>query len=139
LRPRTERSARVPAEDILLDSGLRTAGSIQEEIIRIEAGIANILPGIKMVPVRAAFQDGVDIAAAVAALSGIIEAGAYLELLDCIGSGKGSLGQLTERIVGSRDSFDQVVVIVFAPSVHIDSHEAAAQLRGIVQVRRRAR
>src|SRR5258708_36153128 len=85
------------------------------------------------------FQHGVDVAAAIAALRGVIEAGGDLEFLDGVGIGNGGEGQLSTGEIGGRDPFDQVVVIGLSLAIHVDPCSAAAQVSGIVDIRRRAR
>src|SRR5208282_5848420 len=85
-----------------------------------------------------AFHDGVDVAAAVTALTGVIEAGADLEFLDRVGVGDRCIRQFPKRVVRGRNSLDQVVVVIFSSSVDVDTHIATAQGRGVVQVGRGA-
>src|SRR4029077_21264499 len=111
LRVPANRSASVRPDNVLLYPVPGLAGLIEEEVIRIEVGFAKKLPGIDMVFVRATFQDGVDVAAAIAALRGVVQAGGDLEFLDGVGIRNGGEGQLSAGEIGGRDSFDRVIII----------------------------
>src|SRR6266481_5423379 len=78
-----------------------------------------------MVFVCASFQHGVDVAAAIAALRGVVEAGGDLEFLDGVGIRNGGEGQLSTGEIGGRDSFDQVVVIGLSLAIHVDPFSTA--------------
>ena len=82
----------------------------------------------------AGLQDGVDVAAAVAALRRIIKAGLHLEFLDHVGAGQRRVPKESDVVIGRADAFDQVVVVVLALTVHGHVHVAAAQRRAGIEV-----
>src|SRR5208337_1224837 len=66
----TNRSAEIAAEDVLLEHKL-----LQEVVVGIQVRVAEVLPKISVIAGGAAFQNSVDVAGAIAALSRIVEAG----------------------------------------------------------------
>ncbi len=129
-----DRAAEITAENVLLQPK-----AADEVVVGIERSVAEILPNISVETGSPAFQDGVDVAASVPALRGIIEAGADFEFLNVVGVGNRREGEFAKRIVRGGNSLDQVVVVIFSSTVNVDTHIAAAQRGGIVQVRRSAR
>src|SRR5260221_12624864 len=105
LRLPANRSASVCPEDVLLYPRPGFAGLVEEEVIGIQGGVAKKLPGIEMVFVCPSFQHGVDVAAAIAALRGVIEAGGDLECLDGVGIGDWGAVELSTSRIGGKDSF----------------------------------
>ena len=69
----TDRAAEAGAENVLLDQRARLALAIEEEVVGIENVVAEELVGIAVKLATAGFKNGVDIAAAVAALAGVVE------------------------------------------------------------------
>ena len=82
---------------------------------------------------RAGLENGVDVAAAVASLRGIVEAGLNFEFLDYIRAGQGRVSEFRNVVVSGADSFDQVVVVVFALAIDLDANVATAERGGGVQ------
>ena len=76
-----DRAAEAPAENILLDDRTRGTGLIQKVLIGIEGRVSKEFINIAMKLIGAALQDGVNVAAAVAALGGVIQRGLNLEFL----------------------------------------------------------
>src|SRR5208282_782713 len=128
------RPAQIAAENILLEVKLA-----DEEVLGIERGVAEVLPKISVEAGRTAFQDGVNVAAAITALGSVIEAGADLEFLDRVGVGNRCEREFAERVIGGGNALNQIVVVIFSAAVDVDSHIAAAQGGSAVQVRRSAR
>ena len=83
---------------------------------------------------RAGFEDGVDVASAVAPLAGVVERCLHLEFLDHIGIWQRNVGGLGHVVVRCADSLDQVIVVVLALSVHDDADVATSQLRRGIQL-----
>src|SRR5216684_153091 len=71
-----DRPAEVATENVLLDVYLA-----QEVIVGVERGIAEVFPNVAMEVVGSALERGIDIAAAIASLRGVVEAGRNLEFL----------------------------------------------------------
>jgi len=82
---------------------------------------------------RAGFENGVDIAAAVAALRGIVEARADLEFLDDVGAGERCVVELADGVVVRPNAFDLIVIIVVAPAVDVHADGAAPELRSRIK------
>ena len=72
------------------------------------------------------FQSGIDVAASIATLSRVVKTGADLEFLDGIRIGERRVSQFSERIIGDGNTFDQVVVVVFASAIDVDVNLSAA-------------
>ena len=83
---------------------------------------------------RARLENRVHIAAAVAALAGVIERGLDLELLNDVRIGERDVGGLRHVVVSRADAFDQVVVVVLALAIDNYANIAAAKLGGGVQI-----
>src|SRR5712692_4117721 len=96
------------------------------------------LIGVAVKFAGAGLQNGVDVAAAVAALAGVVQRGLHLELLDDVGIGERDVSGLRDVVIGGADALDQIVVIVLALAVHDDADVAAAELRGSVEFALRA-
>ena len=69
---------------------------------------------------------GVDVAAAIAALAGVVERGLNLEFLHHIGVGQRSVGEFGDVVVGGADAFDQIVVVVLALAIDLNANLAAS-------------
>ena len=76
-----DRAAEAPPKNILLNDRARGTGLIQKVLIGIEGRISKELIHIAVKLIGAALQDGVNVAAAVAALGGVIQRGLNLEFL----------------------------------------------------------
>src|SRR5262249_866822 len=76
LDPRTAEAA---AKDVLLDRRTRLAGGVQEVVVGVEHVVAEVFVGVAVQLASAGFQDGIDVAAAIAALAGVIKRRLYLE------------------------------------------------------------
>src|SRR5271165_173240 len=126
-------SAEAAAEDVLLHDGAAFACGVEEEVVGVELVVAEEFVGVAVHGAGATLQDGVDVAAAVAALAGVVERGLDLEFLDDVGVGQGRVGEFRDVVIGGRDSFDQIVVIVLALAVDFDAYVAAAKLCGRVE------
>ena len=72
------------------------------------------------------FESGIDIAASIAALSRVVKTGADLKFLDGIRIRERRVSQFSERIIGDGNTFDQVIVVVFASAVNVDVNLSAA-------------
>ncbi len=126
-------STQACAEDVLLNFGTWRAGLVEKELISVENRVAEELVNISMESVRARFENGIDIAAAVAALAGIVEGSLNLEFLNDVGVGQRGGGELGDVVVAGADAFDQVVVIVVALAVNLNVDVATPQLRRGIQ------
>ncbi len=76
-----DRAAEAPAKNILLNDRTRGTGLIQKVLIGIEGRVSKEFIYIAMKLMGAALQDGVNVAATVAALGGVIQRGLNLEFL----------------------------------------------------------
>ena len=130
--------AQAASEDVLFDRGLGLAGSVEEEIVGVEDVVAEVFVDIAMKILCARFQNGVDVAAAVAALARVIERGLDFEFLDDVRIGQGHVRGLRHVVVGRANAFNQVVIVVLALAIHDDAHISAAELRRGVQLALRA-
>ncbi len=83
--------------------------------------------------VGAGLEDGVDVAAAVAALGGVIQRSLDFEFLNYGRIGQRSGGEFGDVVVGGADALDLVVVVVFALAVDLDADVAASELRGGIE------
>ena len=92
----------------------------QKVVVRVQRRVAEVFPKIAVELGGPALESGVDVAAAVASLGGVVEAGADLELLDGVGVGQRRVGQFAEGVVGYGDAVDQIVVVVFSAAVYVD-------------------
>src|SRR5262249_24329020 len=126
------------AKDVLLDGGARLACGIEEVIVGIQLVVAEIFVGVTMKLARAGPENGIDVAAAVAALAGVIERPLHLKFLNDVRIGKRNISSLGDVVIGSGDAVDQVVVVILALAVDDDADIAAAELRGSVQFALRA-
>jgi hypothetical protein len=79
---RADGPAETAAEDVLLENGARLAAGVEEVFVGVENVIAEKLVSVAVELARTGLENGVDVAAAVAALSGVVERGLNLELLD---------------------------------------------------------
>jgi hypothetical protein len=77
-----DRSAQASAEDILLDDGTRRSSLVEKIFVGIENGVAEKLVGVSVEGIGAGFQNGVNVAAAIATLAGVVERGLDFEFLD---------------------------------------------------------
>ena len=78
----------VTAEYILLYDRARLAALLQKPIVGVENRVAEILPGVEVIACSAALEDGIDVAAAIAPLGGVVEAGTDLEFFDRVRIGE---------------------------------------------------
>ena len=76
---------------------------------------------------RASLEDGVNVAAPVASLGSIVQAGLNLEFLHHVGTGQRSVGQFGHVVIGRTDAFDLVVVVILALPIHLNADIAAPQ------------
>ena len=139
LAARGDGTAGAGAEDILFDNRAGQSLAVEEEIVGIENGVAKELEEVEMIIRRAGFQDGVDIAAAVAALRGIVETGANFEFLNDIGARKRRIVEFSNGIVVGADAFDLVIVVVIAAAIDVHADSAAAKLGSRIERRGSAR
>src|SRR5207302_11013781 len=93
---RTERASEASSENVLLHRGSLLIGTIQEELIRVQHVVAEKLVGVAVETLSPGLQNCVDIAAAVAALAGVVEGSLDFEFFDYVGIRKRDIG-------GSRD------------------------------------
>ena len=126
------------AENILLYRGPRLAFAIQEKFVGVENIVAKKFVGIAVELAGAGLQNGIDVAAAVAALAGVVERSLYLKFLNDVGVGQRNVGGLSDVVIGGGDAFDEVVVVVLALAIDEKFYRAAAELRGGVQFALRA-
>src|ERR1041385_2081996 len=128
-RLRLDRPADADAEDILLQDGARLTAGIEEIIVGIERVVAEELIGVSVKLAGSGLKNGIDISAAVAALTGVVKRSLHLKFLDDVGIRKRRVGQFRDVVVGGRDAFYQIIVIVFALAVYDDADIAPAQSR----------
>src|SRR4029077_2231263 len=100
------RSAEAAAKNILLHGRTRQAFAIQEEVVGVEDVIAEEFIGVAVKFAGAGLQNGVDVAATVAALAGVIERSLHFELLDDVGIGERDVGGLRNVVIGGADALD---------------------------------
>src|SRR6267143_2127634 len=103
---------KVPAENILLHRGPREALTVQEEFIGVQNVIAKIFVGISVKFSGAGLEDGVDVAAAVSSLAGVVKRSLNLKLLDDVGVGQRHVRGLRHVVIRRADPFDQAIVVV---------------------------
>ncbi len=131
-----DRPAAAGSENILLDDRTGKPLAVEEEIIGVENRVAEETESVKVIIGGAGFQDGVDVAAAVATLGGVVETGAHLEFLDDVGAGERGVVELADGVVIRADAFDLIVVVVVAATVDVHADGTAAELRGGIEGRR---
>ena len=78
----------------------------------------------------AATERRVDVASAVAALTGIIQTRLHLEFCNCVRTRQRRKAQLTQVIVARADAFDKIIVIPFTLSIDVHPHITASELTG---------
>src|SRR5579863_5940490 len=110
--------AHAAAKNILFDSGSREALAVEEEIVCVQHVVAEKLVYVAMIGSRSGLQNRVDVAAAIASLTSVVERGLHLKFLDHIGIRKWHVGRLGHVVVRGTDTFDQVIVVVLALAVH---------------------
>src|SRR5262249_47885435 len=128
-----DRSPKACAKNVLLEHRTRLTGGIQEIVVGVQCVVAEELVGVAVELARTGLQYGIDVAAAVASLGGVIKRSLDFEFLNHVGIGKRSIGELRHVVVGGRNAVDQIVVVVFALAVDDDAHVAAAETGGAVQ------
>ena len=131
-------TAQAAAKNILLHGRARLALAIQKEFVGVENVVAEKLVGIAVILAGAGLENSVDVAAAVAALAGVVERCLHLEFLNDVGIGQRNVGGLGDVVVSGGDSVDQVVVVIFALAVDKQLHRATAELGGGVKFALRA-
>src|SRR5207248_1349526 len=99
-------------EKILLHCRTGLSFPLEEELVGIERVIAEKFESRAMPICRPAFQNSIDIAAAVASLSRVIEAGLDLEFLHGIRTRKRRIEQLGIPEIGNADSVQQIVIVI---------------------------
>src|SRR5882724_574472 len=125
--------AHAATKNVLLYGWARLAIAVQEVLIGIEHVVAEELVHVAVKILGARFEDGVDVAAAVAALAGVVQRSLHLEFLNHIGIGQWYVSGLRYVVVRGADAFNQKIVVVFALAIHEEFHAAASQLCGGVQ------
>jgi hypothetical protein len=127
------RAANAAAENVLLHRGTRLAGGVVEVFVGVEDVVSEEFVHIAMDFAGAAAQYGVDVAAAVASLGGVVKRSLDFELLDDIRIRQWDVVVLRNVVVGGAYALNQIVVVVLALSINEDFGGAAAQLGGSVE------
>ncbi len=86
----------------------------------------------------AGLEDGVDVAAAVSSLAGVVKRSLNLKLLDDVGVRQRHVRGLRHVVVRRADPFDQEIVVVLALAIDEKLHAAASQLRRRIEFALRA-
>src|SRR5713226_2613229 len=133
------RPSQTAAKNILLNCRTLLARGVQEKFVGFQDIVAEELINIAMKFLGAGLQNGVDVSAAIAALTGVIERSLHFEFLNHVGIGQWHVGGLRDVVVGGADALNEVVVIVLALAVDDHANVAASELRRSVELALRAR
>src|SRR4029077_6689196 len=128
-----EGAAEAASENILPDFRTLQAAGVLKKLVGVQHFVAEELVHITVKLPGAGSQNGVDVAAAVASLAGIVEGRLYFELLQHIRVRQRYIVVLRHVIVRRADSFDLIVVVVFTLPVHEYLCDPAPELRRSVQ------
>ena len=118
----------------MLDDGPRLAAGLLKVFVGVKHIVTEKFVQVSVKILCAGFQNGVDVAPAVASLARVVERSLHLEFLDDVRIGQRHVSGLRHVVIGRADSFDQIVVVVFPLPVDDDAHVAAPELRGGVQL-----
>src|SRR4029453_3338058 len=124
LRFFADRPTQAAAEDILFHRRSILSGPVQEEFVCIQYIVPEKLVGVTVESPGTRFQNGVDVAAAVAALARVVKRSLNFKFLNNVGIWEWDIGGLRHIVVRRTDAFDQVVVVVLALTV--DDHTSVA-------------
>src|SRR5216683_376456 len=128
------RPTQTAAKNVLLDCRTLLARGVQEKFVGVQDIVAEELINIAMKFLGAGLQNGVDVSAAIAALTGVVERSLHFEFLNHVGIGQWHVGGLRDVVVGGADALNEVVVIVLALAVDDHANVAAPELRRSVEL-----